>query len=87
MVLLDKFSWNESKLDQVLSVLWSKGEMVVPAHRVDAVGDDPDDNRILECAESANADVVVSGDRHLLRLGSYKSIPIISPRELIDRIA
>ncbi len=33
---------------------------------------------------SANAKVLVSGDRHLLRLRSYKSILIVTPREFLD---
>lgn len=82
-VLGEKFAWNEAKLDEVLPVLWSMGRLVVPRSKVDAVWDDPDDNRILECALSAKASFVVSGDRHLLRLRIYKSISIVSPREFI----
>lgn len=40
---------------------------------------DPDDDRILECALSAGADAVISGDRHLLELGSCQGIPILNP--------
>jgi putative PIN family toxin of toxin-antitoxin system len=44
---------------------------------------DPDDDRILETAIAAEADVIVSGDRHLLDLGSYKGIPILTPRQFL----
>ena len=57
------------------------GELVVPQITVHAVRDDPDDDRILECALASDADFVVSGDRHLLALRRYKSISIVSPRE------
>jgi predicted nucleic acid-binding protein len=43
------------------------GELFIPRSKGNAVFDDPDDNRILECA-SASAMFVVSGDRYLLRL-------------------
>ncbi|MGH9434052.1 MAG: PIN domain-containing protein [Terriglobia bacterium] len=47
--------------------------------------DDPDDERVLECAVAAEADAIVSGDRkHLLRLGSFRSIPVYSPRQFLD---
>lgn len=40
-VLLGKFGWKEGKLDEVLPMLWSMGERVVPRQRVDVVHDDP----------------------------------------------
>jgi len=83
-VLLEKFGWSEAKLDEVLPGLWRMGELVVPGYKVNAVVDDPDDKRILECALSARAMFVVSGDRHLLRLRKYKSISIVSPREFLE---
>jgi predicted nucleic acid-binding protein len=48
------------------------------------VTEDPDDDRVLECAVAAHADAIVSGDRHLLRLGSFKSIVIQSSRQFLD---
>jgi predicted nucleic acid-binding protein len=38
---------------------------------------DETDNRILECALEANADFIVSGDRHLLSLKHFQNIKII----------
>jgi putative PIN family toxin of toxin-antitoxin system len=83
-VLKEKFGWSEAKLDEVLPTLWSIGELIVPRSRVNAVSDDPDDDRILECALSARAGFVVSGDRHLLCLRAYKAISIVSPREFME---
>jgi predicted nucleic acid-binding protein len=37
---------------------------------------DPTDDRILECAVAAEAEVIVSGVSHLLSLGSFRGIPI-----------
>ena len=80
-VLAEKFGWATSRLQHVLPVVWRMGELVVPQITVHAVRDDPDDDRILECALASDADFVVSGDRHLLALRRYKSISIVSPRE------
>lgn len=45
---------------------------------------DPDDDKVLECAVVANATHIVSGDRkHLLPLGNYRGIPIVSPTEFL----
>jgi predicted nucleic acid-binding protein len=51
---------------------------------VRAVEDDPDDDRILECAVEAQAQIVVSGDHHLLALQEYKSILIVTPRRFLE---
>lgn len=48
--------------------------------------DDPDDDAVLACALAAGADVIVSGDDHLLRLGAYQRIVIMSPAALIVRL-
>jgi len=53
--------------------------VVEPRTTLDAVDDDPDDNRVLECALAAGATVVVTGDAHLLRMSEYGSIAIVNP--------
>jgi uncharacterized protein len=50
-----------------------------PGIELDVVEDDPDDNRVLECAVTAEANYIVSGDAHLLDLGEYQSIEILPP--------
>lgn len=49
-----------------------------------AVPSDPDDDKVLECAVVAGATHVVTGDRrHLLPLGSFQGIQIVSPAEFL----
>lgn len=43
------------------------------------VSKDPDDDKFIECAVAGGADYIVSGDTHLLSLGEYKGIQILSP--------
>ena len=83
-VLSEKFDWSEAALEAALPVLWSMGQLVVPRIALDAVPADPDDNRILECAVEARAQVIVSGDRHLIALQRFRSIRIVSPRQFIE---
>ena len=85
-VLRDKFGWDEERLDRYLLELWNLGERVTPGRRVNAVKEDPDDNRILECALAAGAELIVSGDGHLLRLTAYEGIAIVTPREFLERL-
>jgi uncharacterized protein len=53
---------------------------------LDVIEDDPDDNRVLECALAGEADYMVSGDRHLLKFGSYERIPILTVRQFMDAV-
>jgi uncharacterized protein len=49
-----------------------------------AVVADPDDDKVLECAEVAGATHIVTGDRrHLLPMGSYKGIPIVTAADFL----
>ena len=50
-----------------------------------AVSPDRDDDFILACAMDENVDCVVSGDPHLLNLKTYRSIPILSPKEFVEK--
>ena len=59
---------------------------VEPTDLIDAISADPDDNRIFECAVAGQADCIVSGDKHLLKLSSYQNIPILSPRYFILKL-
>ena len=51
------------------------------ASKVENVCRDPDDNQILADAFANEIEVIITGDRDLLDLKSYKGIKIISPRE------
>ena len=41
---------------------------------------------VLACAVEAHVDVIVSGDHHLLDLGTYRDIPILTAREFLERL-
>jgi putative PIN family toxin of toxin-antitoxin system len=60
--------------------------VVVPAIIPPVILADPDDDAVLACAIAAKADLVVSGDPHLLELEHYQSIPIVTPAEAVQRL-
>jgi putative PIN family toxin of toxin-antitoxin system len=60
-------------------------ELVVPDATPAVIDDDPDGDQFLACAGSGGADCLVTGDPHLLRLGSYQGIPILSPADFLAR--
>jgi hypothetical protein len=60
-------------------------EVLPLAEIVEVVIADRADDMFLHCALEAGATCIVCGDRHLLRLKSYKRIKILSPSEFLNR--
>ena len=82
--LRTKFKVSAEDASTIRAKLTGVAAIVEPTAVLDAVADDPDDNRVLECAVEGQADCIVSGDRHLLMLGSYGSLPIMTVRQFVD---
>jgi len=47
---------------------------------------DPDDDEVLACALTAHADLIISGDHHLLDLGGFAEMPIVTVAEAVRRM-
>ncbi len=60
-------------------------EPVMAAEKLKAVCADPDDDKFLACAEAAKADVIVSGDEHLLKMKKYKGCPIMTAKTFLRK--
>jgi len=58
---------------------------VNPSETIDIVLEDPDDNRILECAVEAEANYIITGDFHLLKLSRYRNIEVLNVVEFLTR--
>ena len=50
--------------------------------KLTVIREDPPDDRYLECAVEGEAEYIVSGDQHLLSLGEYRGIRVLTPRVL-----
>jgi putative PIN family toxin of toxin-antitoxin system len=80
--LRDKFNQADQDITDALKLISRASTVYKPSERVDVLADAPD-NRILECASAAGADLIVTGDRHLLKLRNYQGIPIIRLADLL----
>ena len=85
-VLRVKFAYSQEKLALLENLLLNICELVEPSVRISLIKDDPDDNKILECAKEGKADIIVSGDKHLLKIKEFKGIKIIKAREFLEEI-
>ncbi len=81
-----KFGLNQETIDKITRYIYQFSEFVAPAEQIQFVEDDPQDDKFLEAAVAGKVDFIVSGDKHLLALTEFRSIPIISGREFLDRL-
>ena len=82
-----KYSLSDQEIDQTISLL-EHDALLVPGG-VDVAGSlpaDPKDEMFLACALEGGADVIVSGDHHLLDLGVYQDILIINARRFLEQL-
>jgi len=82
-ILSTKFSRDREEISRVAVILSERVEWVRPTQRIRVLKDEPD-NRILERAISGKADIVVTGDKEMLRLGEYGKTKIISLRTYLE---
>lgn len=80
-----KLRFSEAQITEYLEQLTEIAELIHPLAELSVIPDDPTDNRILECALAGQANVIVSGDGHLLQLKVFEGIPILRPQQFFER--
>lgn len=84
-VLRDKFGFSEERLARAEQYIENCTTRVRPSGKIAAIKDDPDDDRVLECAQAAACEYIITGDLDLLRLGKYGEIRIVTVRSFLER--
>jgi uncharacterized protein len=79
-----KFDVPEEDASLIRARLMRVAHVVEPKETLHVIAEDPDDDRVLECAVAGRANCIVSGDRHLLGLRSYRGIVILPVRRFLD---
>jgi len=84
-----KYAITDKDVDQLINLLERDALLVLgnPEGAAGSVPDDPADEAVLACALDAQADLVISGDHHLLDLIEYQGISILTAREFLERLA
>jgi len=82
--LRTKFKLDEEEVNRILLDFSTFTIPVEVTKQIQAVTDDPDDDKFIECAICCNADYIVSGDRHLLNLKEYAGIKILKASEFLS---
>jgi uncharacterized protein len=69
---------------EILQAISKNSTIVNPNIKLKVIDEDTEDNKILECALTAKADVIVTGDKHLLIISKFRKTKIVTPREFLD---
>jgi len=73
--LREKFYWGDNEITSVLKHISRVATVIKPIVKISLLQDETD-NRILECAKASNANLIVTGDKHLLSLKEFDGIGI-----------
>ena len=82
--LREKFHFDESRIRAAVYQIRQYTERVEIARILQVVKDDPDDDKFVECAIAGNARWLVSGDQHLLDIGEYQGISIVTAENFLS---
>ena len=80
--LLSKFKRSDTIADIFINKIRKIAEVVEIRERVNIVKRDPKDNKILECALSGDANLIVTADQDLIKIKTFKGIGIVHPKTL-----
>ena len=85
-IFKDKIKLPSKIIREIIQYLKSSTKIVIPVEISTKDCRDKNDLQILGTALSANADIIISGDKDLLVLKKYKNILILSPRKFWEYI-
>jgi len=73
----------KEKIQNLARSILKLSKLVKTNSKIEAVKEDKDDNKFLECAVDGNADFILSYDNHLLNIRKFNDIQIIKPEEFL----
>ena len=85
-VLSEKFGWEPAMAERAVEQVARIATVVRPTKKLSVIEQDPADDRVLEAAAEGAAEVIVSGDRHLTRIGPWEGIRILKARAFLAEL-
>lgn len=80
----EKFGWPEVEIERAIAQISRFTKHVESKQRIDAIAEDPTDDRILECAVASRSEYLVTGDNHLLKIGRFGGTKIVKPADFLE---
>ena len=76
----------ETNVDELVYGYAALAKTIRPAKIKPMIKVDPDDDKVLACAKAAKAEIITSGDNHLLNLKEYEGIRILTVNQLLAEV-
>ena len=71
-------------LRPILELVIVKAKLFPSQNLSEPVSADPDDDKFFACALASKSQMIVSGDKHLLKVSGYRGVRVLRPREFVD---
>ena len=81
-VLERDFEYSKNEATNIIKKILLFAKLIEPKQKINVIKDDPDDNKVIECAVESFSNYIITYDRHLLKLKEYKGIKIVKPEEI-----
>lgn len=85
-VLERDFEYLSEEIVEIVEKVMTFVIIIETKKKIYVVKDDPDDNKILECAVDSNSQYIITYDQHLLNLKEFQGIKIVMPEEFLGII-
>ena len=82
-VLRRNFEEEDGFIKNQINLILGYAEVINIVSKIKAVKEDPDDDKIIECAFDGKADYIVTGDPHLLNLKEFNGIKIVKAADFV----
>ncbi|MBI2144810.1 putative toxin-antitoxin system toxin component, PIN family [Candidatus Woesearchaeota archaeon] len=82
-VLKRDFEYSDEEVLAIVGKLVLFLNFVNPSEKINVIKEDPDDNKVIECALASSSAYLITYDKHLLNLGSFRSIKIMTPEHAL----
>ncbi len=71
-------------LQPIIDLVTTNAEVFPNQVLSESICEDPDDDKFIACALAGRCRVIISGDRHLLKVSGFRGLTVMSPRRFID---
>jgi len=72
-------------LNPILNFVIEHAKVYQAAKLKEPVCEDPDDDKFIACALASGCRVIISGDKHLLKVSGYQGVDVLKPHVFVDR--
>ena len=79
-----KFTFTREQKKIFITLILEIAKLTEITGKIKVIEEDEDDNIIIETAEVGNADFIISGDEHLLKLKEYNKIKIVTASNFLE---